>query len=538
MNPPKSSRTPLMASLRRCVRLAADPGPGRASIDGGSASRSGTGNISRRDFVKGAMILGAAGLLPGCRPRGNSKGKGDSAPKVAVVGAGIAGLNAARILVQSGVEPAVFEAGARTGGRILTLNDAVAPGLYAEAGGEFLDSSHTEMMGLAKSLGLTLQDGQAPEFAGLKEFTYRFGGKLRTEVEVVNAIRDASALMHLDMGKLPREIAAGTVGPAAEFDRMSLEEYLKSRDVTGWLRDLLTAAYVTEFGLDADRQSCLNFLTMVSLDTSAGRFRIFGDSDERYRIAGGNQGVTDGLARNLEGRIRLGHRLEAVAEDGEGYRLSFQGPGGPVEYRADAVILALPFTLLRSVDMKVPLPPAKRKAIAELGYGTNAKLFMGFYSRPWIKAGATGYFFTDGAMQSGWDHALTQPGQSGGLTVFNGGAAGMSLGTSGPKAQADGFMDDLDALFPGSKAARNGRVGAFHWPTYPLSLGSYACYLPGQWTTIAGEEGKPVGNLFFAGEHCSREFQGYMNGGAVTGREAAEAVLARFKVKKAGQPAV
>jgi len=135
-------------------------------------------------------------------------------------------------------------------------------------------------------------------------------------------------------------------------------------------------------------------------------------------------------------------------------------------------------------------------------------------------------------MQSGWDHALTQPGQSGGLTVFNGGTAGMALGNAGPAAQADGFMNDLDALFPGSRAARNGRVGAFHWPTYPLSLGSYACYGPGQWTSLGGEEGKPVGNLFFAGEHCSREFQGYMNGGAVTGREAAEAILVRFGVKK------
>ncbi|MGQ0645243.1 MAG: FAD-dependent oxidoreductase, partial [Elusimicrobiota bacterium] len=58
-----------------------------------------------------------------------------------------------------------------------------------------------------------------------------------------------------------------------------------------------------------------------------------------------------------------------------------------------------------------------------------------------------------------------------------------------------------------------------------FSRGSYACYTPGLWTSLAGAEGEPVGNLFFAGEHCSSEFQAYMNGGAETGRKAAEAIL-------------
>jgi monoamine oxidase len=524
----KSSRTPLMASLRQCVRMAADPRPDDPPSAGAvSTLNSGNWNLSRRDFVKGAMALGAAGLLPGCK-----SGHKGGPPRIAVVGAGIAGLNAARILVQGGLEPLVFEAGARTGGRIMTLQDVVAPGVFTEAGGEFIDSAHVDMMDLAHWLGLKILDGQGPEYAGLEEFAFHFGGKNRSRSEVIAALRDVSSAMQLDMGKLPAGISSATKGPAEALDRMPLEQYLQSRGVTGWLRDLLTAAYVSEFGLDAGEQSSLNFLTMVSLDTYAGRFRIFGDSDERYRIEGGNQRVTDGLTRALESRLRLNHRLEAVSANGEGYRLSFQGPTGPVDQDADAVIFALPFTLLRAVDFRVELPPAKRKAIDELGYGTNAKLFMGFSSRPWRKAGSTGYFFSDSGMQSGWDHSMTQPGQAGGLTIFNGGAQGMSLGRNGPVAQADGFTDSLEAVFPGSRAARNGRVGAFHWPTYPLSLGSYACYKPGQWTTLGGEEAKPVGNLFFAGEHCSRNFQGYMNGGAATGREAGAAVLARWGGKK------
>jgi monoamine oxidase len=70
-------------------------------------------------------------------------------------------------------------------------------------------------------------------------------------------------------------------------------------------------------------------------------------------------------------------------------------------------------------------------------------------------------------------------------------------------------------------------VSRFHWPTFPWTKGSYSCYRPGQWTTIAGSEGLPVGNLFFAGEHCSYDFQGYMNGAAQSGADTAAAVMSK-----------
>jgi monoamine oxidase len=516
-----------MASLRRCFR--------QSSLDSSTSllnhpelqntkppSDSG---FSRREFVKGALALGAASMIPACV-------KGKDGPRIAIVGAGIAGLHAAHVLAKGGLRADVYEAGARVGGRILTLRNIVAPGLYTEAGGEFIDSTHTDMLSLAREMGLAIKDGLGPEHSSLIDNAWLFGGRPRSEAEVAAAVRDLTAGIQIDIGGLPDDISAGATGRVAELDRMSLEEYFDRRGVTGWLRDLLIAAYVSEFGLDAGRQSCLNLLTLVSLDVTDGRFRIFGDSDERFRIEGGNQALTDALAARYESSLRLNHRLEAIGADGEGYRLSFQGPGGAVERPADAVILALPFTLLRSVDFRLELPGAKRKCIAELDYGTNSKLFLGFSSRPWRKAGFSGSFFTDQSIQCGWDHTKVQPGPSGGITIFQGGTAGMELARGGPAAQADEMSATLDQVFPGSKAARNGSVGAFHWPTYPLSLGSYACYQPGQWTGLAGEEGKPVGNLFFAGEHCSIDFQGYMNGGAITGRMAAEAILAKSGAAK------
>lgn len=470
------------------------------------------------------MALGAMALLPGCKA-----GKSSSKPRIAIVGAGIAGLNAAFSLAKGGLASDLYDAGARAGGRIMTLQNLVAPGLHTEAGGEFIDSSHEDMLNLAKEFGLEVLDAQGGELAGLIENAWYFGGRTRSEAEVAAAVRDVAGAIAVDIGALPDEILAGAGGNAAHLDHLSLEEYLDKRGVTGWLRDLLVTAYVTEFGLDAGEQSCLNLLTMVSLDISAGRFEVFGESDERYRIKGGNQALTDAMAAKAAERTFLGHRLEAVASDGSGYKLSFQTAGGAVEKKADAVILAVPFTLLRTVEFRMDLPAAKRRAIAELGYGTNSKLFLGYGARTWRKAGYAGSFFTDGLIQSAWDHTRVQPGPAGGMTIFQGGTAGLELGKSGPSSQAQAFSEAMDTMFPGSLAVRNHGVGAFHWPSFPWTLGSYACYKTGQWTGIAGEEGKPVGNLFFAGEHCSVDFQGYMNGGAVTGREAAEAVLAKWR---------
>jgi monoamine oxidase len=88
-------------------------------------------------------------------------------------------------------------------------------------------------------------------------------------------------------------------------------------------------------------------------------------------------------------------------------------------------------------------------------------------------------------------------------------------------------MVGIERAYPGATRERNGKVFRFHWPTFPWTKGSYSCYTPGQWTTIAGAEGLPVGNLFFAGEHCSYDFQGYMNGAAQSGADTAEAVMAK-----------
>lgn len=97
-----------------------------------------------------------------------------------------------------------------------------------------------------------------------------------------------------------------------------------------------------------------------------------------------------------------------------------------------------------------------------------------------------------------------------------------------PEKRVNGFVDDLDKIFIRSKKKFKGKHVFVNWIEYPFVKASYACYKTGQWTTIAGHEAKPVGNFYFAGEHCSNNFQGFMNGAAESGRETAIQLIEKY----------
>ena len=192
------------------------------------------------------------------------------------------------------------------------------------------------------------------------------------------------------------------------------------------------------------------------------------------------------------------------------------------------MVLALPFSVLRRVDLRVELPPEKVRAIAELGYGTNTKVVAGFRRRAWRDLGYSGAIFSDEPFGTAWDHSRLQGGEAGGLTLFPGGRAGVAATEGTDAEQAERLLRGVERAFPGAARAANGRAARSSWTTDPLALGSYACYKTGQWTTIAGTEAAPVGNLYFAGEHCHASETGYMNSGVASGRATARALLARL----------
>lgn len=448
---------------------------------------------------------------------------GKALPSVAVIGAGLAGLNCATRLGKMGFEVSLYEAATRVGGRVRTLRGALGAGVVTEMGGEFIDSGHTEVLSLAKEFGLGLVDTWAAIDPSLRP-CYFFRGALRTDDDLASEFALLAAEIRPDVDALSARIDAFEHSENdRRLDGLSLTEYLDGIGARGWFRELIEVAYVTEMGMDAAEQSCLNFLSLFEVDADQD-FRLFGKSDERFKLAGGMDQLATCLRDDFLGPIELDHRLVRIEQDQPGYRLHFDTSAGSRTYTADLVVVATPFTALRAVELPSALPEWKRRAIDDLAYGRNEKVVVGLQEPVWRSAGYSGAWFGDLACQSGWDSNVLQRGGAA-YAFFLGGREAIRCSRRPVEESADEYVRQVDRAWTGFVSARTGAVVVTDWGADPLFRGSYSSYRTGQWTSLAGLARVPVGRMYFAGEHCSANHQGYMNGALESGREVAEAII-------------
>jgi monoamine oxidase len=303
----------------------------------------------------------------------------------------------------------------------------------------------------------------------------------------------------------------------------------------GQLRDV---AYNTEYGADTTDQSALNLVYLLAYQPRGSDFELFGESDERYHLIGGNESLPRAIAASLPSNsIKLNTSLLRIARNADGtFTLRFGASGGTLTVTADRVILALPFSVLRNLDYDdAGFSPLKRAAIEQLGYGTNTKLNLQFNRRTWNDRGpwgiSTGGSYADTGYQTTWDVTRAQKGRTGILVNYTGGSIGASF--TGDRRDpivvngyANAFLAQIEPVFPGLTAEWNGRATLDTPATNPFLLGSYSFWKVGQYTQFAGVEKEASGQCYFAGEHCSTDFQGFMEGGAVEGARAAAEVIA------------
>ncbi|HUP48149.1 MAG TPA: FAD-dependent oxidoreductase [Thermoanaerobaculia bacterium] len=517
------ARTPLFGFIERSLRTAQASLHNDIPIDE-ITEMAAEHRLTRRSILAGGAAAAAALALPRCTVLPPAR---RDAP-VIIAGAGLAGLTAGYRLRRAGTGVRIFEGQNRTGGRVLSLRGFFPEGQVAELGGELIDSGHVHVRALAAELGITLDDLAADD-PSLQGDLWFFDGARRSEREVIEAFRPVAARIEAALESIGEEDVTYTrPGTAARLDRMTVARWLDEAGVTGWFRTLLDAGFTTEFGLEIDQQSALNLLTMI--DPRPDPFRIYGESDERYHVRGGNDLIPAALAAALQDDIELNAVLRRIRRRGDGrVECTFARGASTFTAAAEHAIVAIPFTMLRTVEIDLDLPPAKRRAIGELGYGTNAKLMTGFAERLWrTKYRSNGSTLTDLPYQLTWETSRLQPGEPGILTNFTGGRQGLALGEGTPAERSAELASQLDILYPGLATLRR-KEARMHWPTQPFVRGSYACYLPGQWTAIRGAEGEAAGNVHFAGEHCSLDAQGFMEGGCETGERAAAEVQAALR---------
>jgi monoamine oxidase len=513
-------RTPLFRRLRRALALAQGAGavsiPTREYVE----QRAGLRAQTRRQFLAGGAALGALASLPACTVRHPERAQ---TPRIAVIGAGIAGLTAAYRLARAGLKATVFDSWNRVGGRMFTARGQWRDGQLVELGGELIDSDHHAMHRLTRELGLTLDSLLEPAESRLRRDIWFFGGRAVSEVEIVEAFRAIAPRLRADseMSERGQELRY--------IDELGLAAYLDSiPELDPTLRALLEVAYVGEYGREIAEQSPWNLLWLIDAE-SEDAFKVYGDSDEAFHVRGGNDQVTTRLAQRLSGPIELEHRLLSVRETARGhYRLAFERRGGSIrEDEFDHVVLALPFTRLRDVALPASLPGDQRDIIQTLGMGQNAKLMAQFSERVWrTQHQATGSVTTDNGLQLLWETSRGMSGACGILTVFAGGRTAEQIGAGTAEAQLAPRLARIDQIFPGTgERYITGSAVRMHWPSVEHTRGSYTCYLPGQ-ARFKGLEGKRAGKLHFCGEHTSLDHQGYMNGGAESGERVAGEILA------------
>jgi monoamine oxidase len=499
---------------------------------------------SRRTFIAQTGVAAAAATVAalGTPPRAAIARAGAAGPSIGIVGAGLAGLVCGDELRKSGILATIYEAGDRVGGRCASLS-GFFPGQVAERGGEFIDNLHKTMLGYVQRFGLTREDVEkAPG-----EVSYFIDNRLHPEAAVVDEFRAFVPALRGDAGASSGAPTADRHTPEdVRLDRISLAAYLdgansRRQPASRLIREVLVSAYEGEYGLNADEQSCLNLILFIHADRRS-KFRPFGIySDERWHVVEGNGRVAEGLAGLLRGQIELAMNLVALRKTGAGrVELTFNSGGRTITRMHDAVVLTIPFTVLRDVSLHatLQLPDEKLRAIRQLGYGTNVKTMVGFSGRPWAGQGASGTVYANlPNVQIAWEtNPINATPSRAILTDYASGRRGVMLGGIGVQEAAGRFLTDLDRVFAGANVAATRTAGRLlvhrdHWPSNPLAKGSYTCYRPGQFTTIAGNEGKPAGNVYFAGEHTNSfyEWQGFMEGACLSGIQAASQVLADIR---------
>ena len=506
---------------------------------------------TRRRILQGAGALAATALLP--RRARAAKG----APRVAIVGGGISGLTAALTLADAGIASTIYESSTTPdaiGGRMHSNTTFWADGQVSEWCGELIDSGHKTILNLAKRFNLPVDDLFAGEPNG-SEDTYKFAGQYYPKAQADIDFQPVHNALQGDVqaASYPTLYNLSTPGGRA-LDAMSIYDWIESRVPGGHsapLGKLLDIAYNIEYGAESTVQSALNLVYLLGYGAKPGNFTLFGKSDERFHIAGGNQRLPTAIASSLGvgSTIQLDKRLLAIAQSAGGtYTLTFASAAKPTSttVTADYVILALPFAVLRTLDYRnAGFDALKNTAIQQLGRGRNGKLHLQFDDRmwygpgPWPGGSSNGASVADTGYQNTWEVSRAQAGASGILVNYTGGNVAAAMRTTVPFTStptasvvqdAQTFLSRLEPVFPGVSRHWNGRATSSLPFLAPNLNCSYSYWLVGQYQQFAGYEKAPQGNVYFTGEHTSVDFQGYMEGGASEGVRAGREVLAALGV--------
>jgi len=484
--------------------------------------------MKRRDFLRhGAMALAP---LAGCTPPPRtsvSAGSGPPAARVIVVGAGLAGLAAAHELTRAGVEVAVLEARDRPGGRVHTLREPFSDGLHTEEGAVFLPDNHELTMGYCREFGLPLVpvvERAAGKLYHVRGRLIRFGrgGNPTWPFPLTDeeAQLGYSGIWKKYVGDALHDLGDPSTpdwptDPRVErLDRMNGAEFLAARGASPGAIALLGVGYFDLLGDGLESYSALLLVRDLALSQTP---------HQTFSIKGGNDRLPRAFASVLGHRIHYNSPVVQVTPGERGARVVVERRGEHQTLTADHVIVAIPFSVLRRLDVGPGLTPTKRQAIDELPYTSVARVYLQANHRFWVDEELPTSASTDLPVKWIFEPTLNQPGPRGILECYTAGPPARAMTNMAPQERIDYALSYVDHVYP--EIRRHFERGASKcWDEDPWARGAYAWFRPGQMRSLLPHIARPEGRLHFAGEHASA-WPGWTQGALASGVRAAQEIL-------------
>jgi monoamine oxidase len=497
--------------------------------------------IDRRRFVAGAIATGTAAALPDtASARAKRHRKARRAPRAAVtsnadavvVGAGFAGLTAARKLVQAGRSVVVLEARDRVGGRV--LNHDLGGGQVSETGGTFVGPTQDHVLALAKEMGVgtfpTFDDGSNVYVNQGQRSTYSDSGPTGTaplDPIILPELTEVVAQMDQMATTVPVD-APWQAANAASWDGQTLETWIKANSATPRFQALVPTATRPIFGAEPRELSLLFVLFYIASsgdERNPGTFeRNFDtrDGGQMWRLVGGSQIVAIKVAQALGRRVVFNAPVQRIAQDGSGVKVVTPH----LTVRAKRAIVAIPPALAARIAYSPVMPPERDQLTQRLGQGNLTKV-AAVYDRPfWRDKGLNGTAVsTDGLVQATFDDS--PPGGKPGVVFgFVGGDSARTYHRLSPAERRTTVLKQFADFF-GPEALNAKDYFDTEWAMEPWSRGGpVGIHGPGTLLAYGPALRQPVGRIHWAGTETSTYWNGYMDGAVRSGERAAAEVVA------------
>src|SRR3954469_1570264 len=443
---------------------------------------------------------------------------------VVVIGAGFAGLSAARALVKAGKRVVVLEARDRVGGRALNL--PLAGGEVTERGATFAGPTQDRILALANELGVptfpTYDTGSHVYLNEGRRSTYPSDGPTGTAPLDPLILPELTATVAL-LDQLSTEVpvdAPWTAGKAAEYDSQTLETWIDAHTATERFRRLVPAVTRPVFGAEPRELSLLFVLFYIAAsgnEANPGTFeRNFNTKDgaQMWRFEGGTQKIAQLVAQPLN--VKLNTVARRIVQNANGVRVECDN----LTVRGQRVIVAIPPTLAGRIDYQPALPAARDQLTQRLGQGTLTKVTAVYDTPFWRAQGLTGTAVNaDGLVNATFDDSPPS-GRPGVLFGFVGGDSARAYERLPPAEGRARVLDELTALF--GAQARN--PTAFYDSRWTNEVWTRGCPVaiagPGTLLSYGAANRAPVGRIHWAGTETSTFWNGYMDGAVRSGERA------------------